>query len=261
MDEKIDSHIQMPKGILKKFVDKNHKIYCYDVITKKIHQRTPSSCNTEVDWYDVNMEKELNKKIEDPFLKTVTYLERHIDKIPLVITGKNINDIKNYFNALFARSPKMYEEAKKGFFWPNFHTEQTNHELAVSVGIDEMEKRGLFDEFKIFFIKNQTEIPFVLPIMGMYSYTIEETGERKIILPITPKLAIALIDNNFVAKYTGADNLSAIWIIEKEESVNMYNRYALVQQCKLKYGCVVSSTRKQLEEIIKVVREKIHFDC
>jgi len=253
MSKNINSHIQMPKCILKKFEDDNHHIYYYDVKTYKIGRSTPKSWNTEFGYYDEGMEEFFSKNIETPFSKVVKYIEENIDNNPFELKSTYVNDVKCYFNSLFARSPKMYQEAKKSFILPQFFTEQYNHRLAVISALNEIEKDKFFDNYFVSFMKNETDIPFVLPIMGMYIYAMKGTGEQRIVLPLTPKIAIILIDKRFKKNYVDANGKIFRLVITDKNIVDNHNCYAIKHQIGLGYGSVISNSKQVLIEINETI--------
>ena len=250
MGKNINSHIQMPKSILRKFEDDTNHIYYYDVNIGKIDRSTPKSWNTELDYYDENTEKFLNKNIETPFLKVVSFIEKNIDKLPFSIPDSCFKDIKSYFNALIARSPQLFKEAMDNSdFAKILLDEQSQHILTLFSALEEIEKKDMFGDFSFTFLQNKTEMPFVLPIMGMYSYAKADTGERKIILPITPKIAILMVENKFLNEHTHADGTKVLYEVNDTSLVYSYNCYAVKYQQHLKYGSVVANNKQLLIDI------------
>ena len=59
----MDSHIQMPKFMLRRFENEQHELLYYDVETNVIAKGFPKSINTEEDYYSDVMESILNREI------------------------------------------------------------------------------------------------------------------------------------------------------------------------------------------------------
>ena len=256
--EKINSHIQMPKGVLKKFVNQSNSLYYYDITTKAIKKGTPKSLNTQENYFNADMEEFLNKKIETPFLKVLRYIENHIDNDIFSLPDDFIHSIKEYFNALLARNPKMCDDSIESTSLAKFFlNQQSQHILTVLSALEIIEKQNMFGDYSITFIKNNTQLPFILPIMGMYSYT-TNNGEKKIILPITEKIAILMIDNNFLTNYVDSTGCRILFEINNQDDIIFYNQYALKFQETLGYGYVVSSDRHIIQSLLNIDSNKIH---
>ena len=68
--ESVKSHIQMPKCILKKFQNRNNRLFYYDVKENHIGKNgSANSINTEKGYYSKDTERYLQEKIETPFSK------------------------------------------------------------------------------------------------------------------------------------------------------------------------------------------------
>ena len=100
---KIDSHIQMPKCILKRFENPNfNSFYSYDVredfIKKNGHA---SSTNTELGYYSTTVEQHLNQSIETPFSKALSALDEiDFDQPTISIETTHLDAIKEFAYSL-----------------------------------------------------------------------------------------------------------------------------------------------------------------
>ena len=106
MEEKlIDSHIQMPKSVLKRFEDKNHRFYYFDVKGGFIGNNGHSGkINTKQGFYSKEAEEFLNKNIEKPFSELFE-----------VIDGISIDPPQGHIDAAFDYIP---DESSVGLIYP-----------------------------------------------------------------------------------------------------------------------------------------------
>ena len=82
----VNSHIQMPRVLLKRFHNSNNRFFYYDVKKHIIGiNGTAKSTNTELDYYSQPTEDYFRDNIETPFGELLTYIEKmELIKKPLV---------------------------------------------------------------------------------------------------------------------------------------------------------------------------------
>ncbi len=108
--ESINSHIQMPKCILKRFEDANHR-FCYYDVEKNIigtggHAK---SLNTQIGYYSLYMEEFFNNNVERPlsdFLKEIDTID--FDKDAILIPTHQKDVICTFIYSLVARTERDY---------------------------------------------------------------------------------------------------------------------------------------------------------
>ena len=88
---KINSHIQLPKFIIRKFEDEKHFVHYIDIenacVLKTGHA---DSLNTKEDYYSLEIEKYLQRELESPFSRLLHQFENvDFDKATLAF---NIDD-------------------------------------------------------------------------------------------------------------------------------------------------------------------------
>lgn len=241
----ISSHIQMPKLMLKRFsYDKHGYHYYFDVKQGYIGRGHCRTTNTEIGYYSETAEGMLNEAIETPFSMLLQkldiidfdagtfYLDSEFDKIT-----------KQFLAALLVRNPKTIEKGIDTSFFLQFFSDQEQHDLMVMAGIDEAEKVKIFDNYLITFTVNKSNTPFVLPISGLYYYTINGIGHLN--FPIRPNLAITLVDKKHADKIVH-DGVVSMYIINDDKHANMINRFAFRSQYKMGYGRIVSNSKDAL---------------
>ena len=102
----VDSHIQIPKGVLKHFADHTHRVYYLDTKTEHIGLAGAKKLGTEYGYYSDKHEQFLNKEIEDPLMKLGRKVRRLSDDESLTITLSKDEEIvlKRYIVTSITRS-------------------------------------------------------------------------------------------------------------------------------------------------------------
>ena len=95
---------------------------------------------------------------------------------------------------------------------------------------------------------NETEIPFVLPIRGLYSYLYK--GSIAINLPISKSIALCLIHKNLV-DVTNKNGAVIMLSISDPDTVMDLNSWAFRMQKKRGWGYVVCPERHELDRLKK----------
>ena len=243
----MDSHIQMPKFILKQFADDKGEFYKYEVKTGYISVGTPAATNTEKDYYSKAVEEGLCKYIETPFSQKI--VQKLKDEDCAVFGENEIAIMYNFAYALIARDPEMIKGIKEKSYFYRYFNEQIQHDLAVTDSIAIIDKVSkIRKEFTPTIMLNKTSHPFILPTCGMYSFSRKDTGEKFIIFPFERYKAIYFIDNNFISTFTKGGNITRATINEVEV-VDYFNERAFQQQVSRKSGYVVAHSRELLEDL------------
>ena len=250
----IDSHIQMPKCVLKRF-ERNDRFFYYDIqkgfIGTNGHAK---SLNTESDYYSQETEAFLRDSIETPFGK----LLKLVDGIGLDNPSFHINPdfdttVKMYTYSLVSRNPKLIQGIDKHSFFFQFLKTQERHDYAAKMGISTAMKQNLFGEHISTLAINKSRYSFVLPISGFYSMKI--MGEEHVIVPITPKIALVLVPKNAQKRIIHGDMLS-IYRFDEDSAINRLNKAAFRSQDQQGYGYLISPDKESLESCITTHKEK-----
>lgn len=183
----MNSHIQMPRSILKRFENENHILFYYDVKDGIIKRGHSKSLYQEYGYYSNDTETFLDKYIESPLGKILKYIENTDFSTPTT-TPKNMQDIvMRYIHALIARGPSMISSINQSAIFFRFLSEREQHDCVAIESFRLAQQLGLFSEYFITFMINETGIPFVLPTGGLYAF------KNIINCPITPNRAITLV--------------------------------------------------------------------
>ncbi|MBQ7504762.1 MAG: DUF4238 domain-containing protein [Ruminococcus sp.] len=248
----IDSHIQMPKFILRQF-EINNRFYYYDVEGDYIgNHGNAKTTNTYPNYYSNSIEIALNKEIETPFSNFLKFVEKAInDGGVFQINDAQYDAAYNFIYALIARSPAILKIINNNSLFFQFMSEKDQHDFAVVNSIRAGIDRKMFGDYILSFLQNKTDIPFVLPVKGVYSIKTKDIDI--IILPVQPKFAVLLIHRDYVHKIV-SNGLINIALMDNEEQIMQCNLIAFAAQCKQNWGRVVSANKQLLNNL----REEYH---
>ena len=170
----VNSHVQMPRFLLSRFENERHSFFYYDVkkgfIGSNGHAK---SMNTEQGYYPNEIEKLLSDEIEKPFSQVLKFIDSlDLEKPFFTMTNTDESNIKQFLVSLMIRSPLFMDSINKSSVSFQFFTPADQRTLAITQGIMEAEKQRVFDRYRVTFTVNKTEKPFILPISGLYSYSL-----------------------------------------------------------------------------------------
>jgi len=245
----MDSHIQIPKCVFKKFVNSKQYFYKYNVKNNEITKGYPKSTYTEEDYYSKATEKALNLYVETPLYKLFNFVNE-LPKLSIPITVEN--DIKEiawvYIKSLIARSPTLYNEVMENSVFLQFSTKQTQHDIIVDYTMKTHDNKLFSDKFDLSFIINETKTPLVLPTRGLYEYS--TNGVICINSPLNPYCAILLKEKGkTLLKENIGENEIVLVQKNSDDIIMQLNNYAFQKQVQDGVGYVVSHDKKILEEL------------
>ncbi|QTE74276.1 DUF4238 domain-containing protein [Clostridiales bacterium FE2010] len=246
---KVNSHIQMPRFLLARFENEYHSFFYYDVEKRFIGTNGHAkSINTEHGYYPDEIEKLLSDEIEKPFSQILKFIDSlNLEKPFFTMTSIDEGNIKQFLVSLIVRGPLFIDGINRNSVFFQFFSPTDQRTLAISQGLMEAEKQKVFDSFRVTFTVNNTDKSFVLPIGGLYSYSLN--GYAHISLPVSPKMAITLIENAGIPSLE-QEGITRMYLIAEDKHVISLNSFAFQQQCKRGYGYVISPSRDALEEIL-----------
>ena len=246
----------MPRFLLKEFEDMDHFLYYFDISNANVHFQEhfvnkghSNSLNVEKGYYSPFTEKLLSNMIEEPFSKIVRTLKAtDFDQLPLDFGADFRRDVLTFVGALFFRDKKMLEviEANSSSF--KELPKQFQHDLTISL-LNTNDVAMMFDGWIVTFLINHSQVPFVLPISGIYGGS-KIYGCSAGILPITPHLAITLIKGNH-NNFPISNNQIAILTTDSNCVIQDSNCRAFSWQYLLGQGYIVSSNKQELLKMTK----------
>ncbi len=249
----MDAHIQMPKLILKNFVDIYGAFFYFDFSDGRVKKGHPKTFYTEENYYSENVEKFLGSVVESPLGRLVAYLKETSFE-PNECPPQNYVEVaRMYLLSLIGRSPKFAEEEPHGTIYYQFTNGFSNYQkrnLAASTVI----MREFFEgkrRFKISFMDNTTSETLVLPTGGLTQYG------AVVISPVTPFRAIVFEPILSEQEETEYDrNVIDLYCISETKTVHEINIESIRQEAKRDRKYVVAKTR----EYIQCLRDEVFKD-
>lgn len=264
------THVEhvVPKVYLKQFAMKK---MCYVINGYgNIKKKSIEGICYEVDYYELRsadgnivrtnwIENDLLGKVETMYSD---YLDDLCDALELndVQTFMKYEDNRlcliTWMVIMLLRSPLVFKltpevAAELGIKWNEIQS-HNNAILNISA-LTEHFSRKLYDTHKIVFIKNDTDISFLI---GNYPSIIlnDSHGKLKGYMPLSPKYYIHLVDRD--------DDIEEYFIITaKESDVELFNRNmirnVLHVETDVKYKYIISKDKESLEHYTDFVKKEL----
>lgn len=244
----VNSHVQMPASILRKFTNAGGDLFHYDVQAGVIKRGHAKTLNSEYAFYSREIEDRLSKEIETPFGRIIKYLESN-EFAETVVAPRQIEEVANkYICALLART---VARNKKVTASDGIHTmlvpRYMRHDVLLTSAFELAEANELFKDYFVTFLVNKTNIPLVLPMSGAYDF------DDIIVAPVTPWRSVVWVKKkkNLIERLINGDTCK-VFLADKEEDVMKLNIRAFDYECQNNRRNIVSSDRKVLEELRKI---------
>ena len=244
----VNSHIQMPESILKKFTNAGGGLFHYDVQAGEIKRGHAKTLNSEYAFYSREMEDKLSKEIETPFGRIIKYLESN-EFAEYVDSPRQIEEVSNkYIYALLART---VARNKKATALDEIHIMHVppymQHDALLVSAFELAEVNELFKDYFVTFLVNKTNIPLVLPMSGAYDF------DDIIVAPVTPWRGVVWVKKkkNLVEPLINGDKCK-VFLADKQEDVMKLNIRAFDYECQNNRRNIVSPDRKVLEDLQKI---------
>ena len=242
----VDSHVQLPKLLLKNFRTKE-SLYYLDTSTNIIKKSSARRYNTEFGYYSLYFEEYLSNNYESIIVNIIDTVMPFINNEVKNVTLKNlVNDVNKLFLMALFRNPKCIKEIN-------------DRSLSSKLSDDEYDAEQIaltFENMSEDFIKGFSPVPFVnktnkgmLTLKSLISDFDIDNGVQCMVMVLHPEFAIALIPDNYLKK-----------MIEKQGNKTYFqlnNEDALLRLNTQIYNCAkfnkddVIGIKEDLEELLK----------
>lgn len=245
-ESKVQSHIQMPKCVLKRFENESKRFYYYDVKKGIIgDDGHAKSINTELGYFSQETENYLSNYVEKPFFELLRQIDKiDFDSLPFSVPPETDTLVKRFVYALISRSPLMIDAVNESSLFYQFLPTQNQHDVAAEGGIELAEKLNVFGDYFVTFTLNRTLIPFILPMCGLYNFKF--SGIDTVFLPISPQICITLVKNDGSDLFI-KDGVRKMLLVADGSQATWFNKRAFLAQKKTGHGYVVSPDKSALE--------------
>lgn len=246
----VDSHIQIPNGVLKHFRDSSGRVHYLDVTTGKMGLTSSKNLGTEYGYYSDTQELFLNKEIENPLTslasKVRLFQQNGCGTLTLPQTEEVV--LKKYITSAMARSRLSLDAFLAVSETAFLCSDQQNHDDLVyfsicrNNGIAEI----LEDHFLVILI-NKTEKNLVVPRNCFYA--LSSQGMECIVAPISPQCALCL----FPPEYAEQSHISKeyrLCVVENVEDVARMNQRALMYEYMYNKTFLASASQEELKELL-----------
>lgn len=247
----MDSHITIPRRVFKEFINKNKFYYAYSVKTGHIGKSYPKSTYTQEGYYSDQMERALNRYVEQNLPKLLAFVRDIPNRASPIILSNDLKKIAwTYVRSLIARSPMLHEGVAKDSGAIRLLSEQDQHDVVVDYAMRNGNMDELIDKFELSFISNQTKTEFVIPTRGLYEVTLGDA--LCIIVPINPYGGIMLKEKGkSIHEYNVGKNELIVLPKGFDDVVDQFNGKAFRVQLQDGIGYVICRDRKLLEKLLK----------
>jgi len=254
-EDGINSHIQMPKSVLKRFENLHHKFFYYDVKNNRIgNNGHAGSINTSRGFFSKEIEIFLNANVEKPLSNLFSIIDEiSIDPPKGHIDSKFDYVAKRFVYALLSRNPDKVDSICDYPSIADALSPQQFRDIGAVLGLAAEIKKNQLDSYGTTIAVNSTIMPFVLPTCGAYYMKIRDI--EHVVLPVSPKKAIVFVEEK------GKDEIICDGIVHPYSitdilDVHQLNIGAVFAQCRYGNGYVVSPQREALEYARSVVMQK-----
>lgn len=243
------SHIQIPRCVLKEFVNEKNYFYKYDVLKDEITKGFPKTTYTAENYYSDAIEKALNKYVETPLKKLLNYARKFPEEEIIRVEDDLLDISRIYFKSLIARSPQLLRSVSDNGVHLQFVAPQDQHDMVVDFAMRDPRMDRFKNEYDFTFMVNKTKTPFVIPTRGAYEFSIN--GTQCIGVPLTPWCALLLKLKGEKLLSGKGDNVVVVISEGLDEMVTKINSFAFTKQKRDGCGYVICHDEDQLELLKK----------
>lgn len=256
-----DSHIQIPKLLLKEFStpvliknksgrnEKPKMVYKLDM-NGNITQVNIKDENTEKGYYEDFIEEKLLPLIEVKFgdLKTKIIQSLKMNQEVINFNKNDILTVKKFCSLCLIRSQAVVSDIKsKSYFIDIYENSPQNVVVYQYFKSPDLVDKYIVGE-NITYVKNETSLNYVLPRFYVIGIK-QKNGVFDYFIPITPKILIRLttektVDNNIL--YTGRMT---------EKDVDNFNKLAILYEYKHNNKAVYAKNKEDLVRYIDFIKD------
>ena len=251
----INSHIQLPKAILKQFKEKTGRVFYLNLDCNEIGLAGVSVLGTERDYYSEEIEKLLSKEIEKPISdlahKVTDFFESEDRQLVLTLEEEQI--LKDYMSYSVIRSKLMQAIGeRRSNIIPMLSYQQKHDVLVYFFKKIKPEIPYASRDSSLSVLYNCTDVSFVVPQNCFY--TIKSSGMFCTIAPISPKIVLALLPNGYTGNIVNGEELHLGKISSAKDIMN-FNIAALTVEYVMNKGFVASVNSMVLRELQQYIDE------
>ena len=245
----MNSHIQMPRCIIKNFENSANELYYINIEEKncEIKKGHSKTLYTEENYYSESVETFLDKKVESPFGEIAKFI-KEVDLNSTFTLPKDFKERTHQFVAhLIYRGKRLQEEINKNSVFFQFFSDFDKHNIPIILAQNNDTIDKLLSQYEYTIAFNSTMIPFVLPTYGLIAFGL--SSYSAFLLPITPERAICLVHKDGLRLLIKNGRIN-ILLFNDNNKVKQINNYAYEHLKNNKYGCLISNNKSELQRIL-----------
>lgn len=249
----VKSHIQAPRFLLKRFIKTDNGFAKYQIGDGyPAKHGNIGDTNVSPGYYSKECEKMLNTDVEAPFSCELRKLESwDLESQDVVI---NPEPIWRFVDALIYRDPVSHRWVKDHSLLRIFQGtcgESFLNDQCIINGAKVVQELGIRDKYNaITVFLNKTNVPFVLPMMGVYAYHMQE--EDYINLPVGPYMAICLMNKQGATVGGDGPDEMLVRFTDNPCVIMWLNEVAFETQAAMGEGFVICSEDDELDRLVKI---------
>ena len=243
----VDSHVQIPKTMLKYFRTGN-SLYYISTLNNKINRSSARRYNTKFGYYSLCFEEYLSKNYESIIVDIINTILPFVERKKTIITFKNLEEKVNklFLMSLF-RNPKYVEEINNYSVFSQIIDGGYTPEYIAYVG-EETNKNYIKGYTPVVLI-NETDRG-MLTIKSLFSNLRIDGGVKCMLIPLHPKFAIALVPNEYYKKMIEEQGEQTYLKLNEDKELLQLNKQ-LYLFAKNNNDDVIG-LKKDLDELVKI---------
>ena len=248
----MDSHVQIPKCVLKQFKSQDGKVWHLDLAQGNIGLSAAAKLGTEEDYYSKDVEDILCTIVETPLgkLRSIISLEVVKDGDSITLHNTAEKTLKNYIIASIARSKMMLDVFCHRSLTAIATADRENHNDPVRLSLrDGSSMHKLFGTWEMGVLVNESHLGFVVPRNCFYIAGVFKSPH--FVAPITPNLSLVLIDSN--SRPESKKYIHTITYVNDEDIIKQLNENALHQEYITNKCFIAGIERTELERLKQVL--------
>lgn len=253
----INSHIQIPAGILKYFRDNTSpekKVWSLDTSSGKIIQRPYHHLGTQAGYYALETELFWNKTVESSITKLNNRVRSFCkgETTSITVTPEDLETVKRYIKASMLRSGLSYDMFRKHSVTAFLFSDQENRDAMARLGMGECSGAidTLLEGFRFSLLVNKTSRHLVVPRNCFY--WISSYQKTTIVVPISPQGALLLLPKDHPSN---PEEYAMLQSPKKVEWLNIAALRAEYYQNKA-MGSFVAADREEELLLLQIYREQ-----
>jgi hypothetical protein len=250
----VDSHIQLPKGILKYFVDSENQVWYLDVDTCEIDSKGASVLGTQYGYFSDGVEAYLQKSIEDPITQVNAHVRKCLANEPssLKFSARTTERLRNFVIAAMARSDLARQSLLATLDSPLQKYNRQYNDALIKRGMTHFcEDPNFLRGYTIGVIINKTPRPLVT--LRNCFYTFDRGDYHSIIVPISPTAALALHSKCDLTP--SGETIYVGEVISDEREIEKINTRAMLYEYIYNKTFIATNDRAELQRLSEILKK------